>query len=146
MELKTKNPSKYLTQYTENTNTLHSGTAIAIKHNISHKVTDNFIFDVVAVQVHKITGDIIKATLYLPLTRQYIPFPDFIRLFRRHQPVYMIADLNANHPTLGYRATNTIGRHIHTLNHNRTLNNVGPQFHTYFTHNTRTTPDIVLSN
>lgn len=91
-------------------------------------------------------ADVIIATLYQPPAWQYIPIPDFIRLFRTRQPVNMIADLNANHPTLGYRTTNTKGRHIHTLINNRTLQHIGPHFPTYLAHNTRTTPDIILTN
>ena len=58
----------------------------------------------------------------------------------------MITDLNANHPILGYRSTNTKGRQIHHLLTNNTLQHIGPHFPTYIAHNAATTPDIILTN
>lgn len=128
------------------TNTHTDGTAIAVKHNIPHKILDHFISDMLAIEIDTTTGKLIIATLYQPPARPYIPSPDFIQLFRRHTPVFMLADLNANHPTLGYRHSNTAGRQLHNLILNRTLQHIGPHFPTYFTANTSTTPDIILAN
>ena len=58
----------------------------------------------------------------------------------------MITDLNANHPTLGYRHTNTKGRQIQHLINQRILTHKGPSFSTFHAHNTTTTPDIILTN
>lgn len=128
------------------TNTHTDGTAIAIKYNIKHKIYDDFISDAIAAEIETSTGKIIIATLYQPPTRQYIPIPDFTRIFRRNIPVYMLADLNANHPLLGYRTTNTKGRQIEYLIQNRTIRHIGPQFPTYIARNITSTPDIILSN
>lgn len=128
------------------TNTHFDGTAVAVKNNIKHKVIDDFDSDLIAVEIETNTGNIIIATLYQPPQRAYLPIPDFITLFRRQTPVYMLTDLSANHPTLGYRTTNTKGRQIHHLIHNRTLQHIGPHFPTYIAHNTATTPDIILTN
>ena len=128
------------------TNTYTDGTAIAVKHSIHHKLIDDFISDTLAVEIETTTGKIVIATLYQPPARNYLPIPDFIHLFRRNSPVYMIADLNANHPTLGYRQTNTKGRQLHHLIHNRTLQHIGPDFPTYISHRSATTPDIILTN
>lgn len=122
------------------------GTAIAVKHSLPHKIYDDFISDLLAIEIDTNTGPIILSTIYQPPTRQYIPTPDFIKLFRQNTPVYMIADLNANHPTLGYRSTNIKGKTIHHLIRQRTINHIGPNFPTYYSHNSATTPDIILTN
>lgn len=128
------------------TNTHTDGTAIAVKHNIPHKILDDFISDMLAIEIDTTTGKLIIATLYQPPARPYIPAPDFIQLFRRQTPVYMLADLNANHPTLGYRHSNTAGRQLYNMILNRTIQHIGPHFPTYSSANSNTTPDIILSN
>lgn len=127
-------------------NNKSDGTAIAIKRNTEYKLIDDFISDLLAIEITTSTGKIIIATLYQPPTRNYIPIPDFIKLFRRYCPVYMIADLNANHPTLGYNHTNIKGRQINTLIQNRLIQHIGPEFPTFYTQRRGTTPDIILTN
>ena len=127
-------------------NTPSDGTAIAVKHSVSHRLLDDFISDTLAIELDTNTGKILLATLYQPPTRNYLPIPDFFTLFRRQTPVYMLTDLNANHPNLGYTHTNTKGRQIHHLISNRTLQHIGPHFPTYIAHNAATTPDIILTN
>ncbi|KAK4306891.1 hypothetical protein Pmani_021315 [Petrolisthes manimaculis] len=58
----------------------------------------------------------------------------------------MLADLNANHHFLGYRHTNTAGRQLYNLTLNRTIRHIGPHFPTYYSANSNTTPDIILTN
>lgn len=127
-------------------NTHTDGTAIAVKHTLPHKMLDTFISDTLAVEIDTTTGKIIIATLYQPPARPYIPTPDFLQLFRRNTPVYMIADLNANHQCLGYRQINNKGRQIYNLIQNHTIQHIGPHFPTYTAANTRTTPDIIITN
>ncbi|KAK3867640.1 hypothetical protein Pcinc_026917 [Petrolisthes cinctipes] len=88
------------------TNKHTDGTAIAVKNTIPHKILDQFISDTLAVELDTTTGKLIIATLYQPPARPYIPILDFLQLFRRNTPVYMLADLNANKPFLGYRHNN----------------------------------------
>lgn len=88
--------------------------AIVVKQNIPHKIFD-FISDLVAVEINTSKRKIIIAALYQPPTRTYIPIPDFIQLFRQNCPVYLLADLNSNHPKVGYRHTNTSGSNIYRL-------------------------------
>lgn len=133
--------------HTKNTlNNASDGTAIAIKKNIQYKLLDDFLSDLLAVEISTTTGKIIISTLYQPPSRTYIPIPDFTKLFRRTCPVYMLADLNANHPNLGYTHSNNKGRQINTLIQNRLIQHVGPDFPTYYTHRRGTTPDIILTN
>lgn len=86
------------------------------------------------------------STLYQPPTRNYIPIPDFTTIFRRNIPVYMLADLNANHPILGYNHTNTKGKQIQHLITQNTIQHLGPHFPTFHSHTSATTPDIILAN
>ena len=128
------------------TNNQHDGTAIAIKHRLQHKLYDDFISDLLAIDVMTMTGKVTIATLYQPPSRPYIPTPDFIKLFRRQTPVYLMADLNANHTCLGYRTVNTQGKEIHRLIQTGIIQHIGPNFPTYFSARAKTTPDIILTN
>ena len=56
-------------------NNLADGTAIAIKRNIKYKIMDDFISDLLAIEVETTTGNIIIATLYQPPIRSYMPIP-----------------------------------------------------------------------
>ena len=83
--------------------------------------------------------------MYQPPARNYIPIPDLTNIFRRNCPAYMIADLNANHPSLGYNHSNITGRQINnTLIQNRLIQHIGPEFPTFYTRNRTTTPDIII--
>lgn len=128
------------------TNTPSDGTAIAIKHSFKYKLHDDFISDSLAIELDTNTGKIMLATLYQPPTRNYLPIPDFTSIFRRNIPVYMLADLNANHPILGYTHTNTKGRQIQHLLTQNTIQHLGPHFPTFLCHTNATTPDIILAN
>lgn len=97
-------------------------------------------------EIETSTGIIFIATLYQPPTRSYVPIPDFLRIFRRNTPTYMITDVNANHPVLGYRNFNTKGRQINKLIQDKIINHIGPHFPTYIARKTSTTPDIILTN
>lgn len=136
----------YTVHKKNHTNTHTDGTAIAIKHNIKYKLYDDFLSDTLAVEIEASTGNILIATLYQPPARQFIPIPDFLKIFRRNIPVYMISDLNANHPVFSYRSTNTKGRQLHQLLQDRIIRHIGPHFPTYIARNITSTPDIVLTN
>ncbi len=43
-----------------------------IKRNIRYKIMDDFISDLLAIEIQTTTGNIIISTLYQPLARQYI--------------------------------------------------------------------------
>lgn len=109
--LKNSEPFKihgYITHKKNSSNTHTDGTAIAIKQELKYRIID-FFADILAAEIKTSTGKIMIATLYQPPSRDYIPIPDFVSLFRRHIPVYMVTDLIANHPFLGYRTSNVKG-------------------------------------
>ena len=56
----------YKTHKKNTTNRHMDGTAILIKSNLYHKIYDDFISDMLAVEVTTETGPIILATVYLP--------------------------------------------------------------------------------
>ena len=128
------------------TQTQHNGVAIAIKHNIQHKLIDNFTDDILAVKIQTDQGPIIIATAYLPPRRPYLPTPDFLSLLRHNIPIYIIGDLNAQHTDFGNRKNNTVGTALVNMIHRRRLRHIGPDFPTLIRANTATKPDIVLCN
>ena len=87
--------------YQKNThNKRYADLAIAIKHNIKHKLIDTFTDDVLAVQLETEIGPVIIATLYIPPRRNYIPLQDMMSLLRRPYPVYIMGDLVLCHPNI----------------------------------------------
>lgn len=122
------------------------GTAMCIKNNIKYNIIGDFISNLIAIKIETNTGPIIIATDYIPPARLYITLPDYLTLFRRNIPVYLFGDLNANHPTFGYRHTNTTGRQLQQLITNNTLQHLGPFFATYRNTQSATTPDTILGN
>ena len=74
---------------------LQNGSAIAIKKNHNHKLIDDFITDILAIQVETSLGPIIIATTYLPPRRPYLPYPGI--LLDNNIPTYLIGDVNARH-------------------------------------------------
>lgn len=91
-------------------------------------------------------GPITIATSYIPPRTNYINFIDFNKLFNKPHPTYLFADLNAKHYTLGCNSINRRGQHIdYFIKHNK-CTHIGPNFPTFFGHNSQTNPDIVLQN
>ncbi len=122
------------------------GVAIAIKTRIVHRIDDDFLSETLAVTTHTTDEPVTIATSYLPPRRPYLPHPDFLRLLRRETPVFIAGDLNARHPTLGTKSTNTVGRDLIQYLRHRTARHIGPQFPTYYGPLTATSPDIILTN
>lgn len=101
------------------------GSATVIRASINHKLLSLFISDTLAVEIDSLTDPFILSTLYQPPARNYFPIFNFNLLFRKNAPLYMIVDLNANHPIIGNRFTNKKGRRVHNL-----ISHVGPNFPT----------------
>lgn len=127
-------------------NEINDGVAIAIKSHTRHKVHDDFLSETLAIEIETIDGPLLIATSYLPPRRPYLPHPDFLRLLRRQTPVFLVGDLNARHPYLGYTTSNQVGRDIVDYLRRQTALHIGPFFPTYFDFRTASTPDIALTN
>lgn len=136
----------YTTYQMNSSNEMHDGSAILIKSHIKHRLDDNYITDFIDIAFETENGLLNIATTYLPPRRPYLPFPDFHRFIFKNNPAYIIADLNASSTMLGTNHTNQVGKHLNRFINNGTINHLGPDFPTYMSRNTRTTPDLVLCN
>ena len=72
--------------------------------------------------------------------------PDFHKLLRINEPMYLLGDLNARHTALGHSNTNTTGQNVMKLISTYGARHIGPNFPTFIGHCALTTPDIILSN
>lgn len=136
----------YNTFQSNKNNSLHSGIGIAIRKTLPFRLIDDFHSDFLAVSVPTPQGNIIIATTYIPPRDQYINFIDFQKILNRPEPVYIIADINAKHRTLGNTYNNTVGKSINMLIEQNKCKFIGPNFPTYISHNTASHPDIVITN
>lgn len=91
-------------------------------------------------------GKISLATTYLPPRRAFLPFPDIHKLAYNNHPTYIIADMNARCRTLGNNNENRVGKDLERFFSIGTLSHLGPDFATFHSRTSSTTPDIVLAN
>ena len=68
------------------TEEINDRSAICIKTNMHYKTYDDFITDVIAIEIETQTGPIIIGTTYLPPRRPYLPFPDIHQLLSNNIP------------------------------------------------------------
>ena len=128
-------------------NLRHRGTAIAIRQDIQYRLHDDFDTDLLAITVQTRQGPITIATDYIPPNAPYLHYIDYLSLLNRQDPTYIIGDLNARHRQLRLTADhNPVGRAIANLINSDKCRHLGPTFPTYISHNSTTSPDIVLSN
>ena len=127
-------------------NERHDGSAILIKTSINHKIKDDYISDFLAVTVQTTSGPINIATTYLPPRRPYLPYPDFHNFAMNNAPSYILGDLNAKYPVFGDNHSNNVGIGLKTMIDNNLLQHLGPNFPTYFSTTTCSTPDLILGN
>lgn len=123
-----------------------AGAAIAVKRTIQARLDDEFEQDFLAVTIQTHHGPISIATAYIPPRVNYINSIDIHRLMTKPHPVYLLGDLNANHPLLGYNTTNSKGQQISRMIQNNICRHLGPDFKTWISHRTCSSPDIILSN
>ncbi|KAF2351237.1 Endonuclease/exonuclease/phosphatase [Trinorchestia longiramus] len=124
----------------------NQGTAIAIRKDIPFKLHDNFHSEMLGITVETPQGPITIGPTYIPPRTKYINYIDMHTLLRRQNPTYLLADMNAQHPTLEYNYTNKKGKQIHSLINKNKCIHIGPNFPTLLTHNSTTSPEIVLTN
>ena len=136
----------YNIHHSNKANTLHNGTAIAIRKDIQYRLQDDFESDLLGITVTTHQGPITFSTLYNPPAAPYLNLIDMHKLFSREEPVYFLGDLNARHRTFGHTTPNSTGRNIDTLITENKCKHDGPFFPTLLRHNSSTSPDIILSN
>ena len=131
--------------YTKNyLNEQHAGIAIGIRKDANCRILDDFTDDLLGIQVETTKGPIAVFTIYSPPRRNYLPVGELKRALQKTIPVYFIGDMNAHHPTLGYRYTDNKGKIIQELIDRNIAKHLGPDFPTLIGRNGK--PDIVLSN
>ena len=125
----------------------HDGTLIAIKKGIYFTELEEFTEEMLAINIHSKRGKITIATAYQPPRRPYLLREDFSKLFRRQNPVFLLGDLNACCRTAGYtNDSNGQGRNLTSFIQQGLCQHLGPDFSTFITQRSATTPDLVLAN
>ena len=125
----------------------HDGVAVAVKRDLRHQILDNFDQEFMAVRVHTTTGPVLLATCYLPPRRDFLPFPDIMRLANYDEPMYVLGDFNARHRIFGHtRDYNPVGVSLEGLITGGVLEHLGPPFKTFANHLGAGTPDLILTN
>ena len=121
-----------------------AGIAIAIRKNIKYRALDDFVDDILGIELRTSKGPIIILTNYSPPRRNYVPIGELENILQKNTPVYFVGDINANIPALGYTGYNNNGRIFKRLIEQDKIKLMGPDFRTLIHRNGR--PDIVFSN
>ena len=133
--------------YTSNEeNSTHRGTAIAVKKTIKHEIIDGYDDDLMVLKIHTRLGPIIIATDYISPSAECINYYDYNYLMKRKDPVYFIGDINARSSILGHRNNNVVGRSVAHLIELGLAKRHYCGFPTYIGYNASSNPDIMLSN
>ena len=125
----------------------HAGSAIAIKKGLQFEILNEFICDTIGAKIETSQGILIVMTSYAPPRHPILPSEDLKYMINNVHPTIFAGDLNARHTLFGYTSDPNIkGRQLSRLVYDNKLNHIGPTFNTYFTRNTSTKPDCILSN
>lgn len=127
-------------------NETNSGVAIAIRKDTKYRINESYTSDMISVTIETSLGEIDIATAYVPFRIGYIHYPDFFKFFTQKNPAYFLGDINARHRTLGHYNNNAMGHQLQTLIDRNHAIHIGPYFPTFYTHRSKTTPDIILCN
>ena len=139
--------SGYITYLVNKGNEIHAGSAVAIKKGIKFKILDNFQTDTIGAEIETSMGPVVILTGYSPPRHNFLPAQDLQYMIDNRFPALFAGDLNARHTLFGYTCSlNTKGRSLSNLIYRNRLNHIGPNFNTFFTRNSSTKPDIVLTN
>ena len=123
-----------------------SGIAIAVRSTLEHRIIDELNGDVLGVRIETSRGPVIVATTYLPPRRNEWPRQEILSLMRKPLPVYLIADLNANHPAFGHGRSNFLGEQFYDFVRRGVVTFLGPDFYTFIGGNNKGKPDLALTN
>ena len=136
----------YNTHQNNPTDELNDGVAIAVRKGIQYELIDDLDEAYLAVKINTTLGPIVISTGYQPPRRPAIPLENFRKILRRNIPAYFIGDLNAQHRNLGYSRNNITGEMVQSIISNGIATHAGPDFATFITTRTSSTPDIILCN
>ena len=137
----------YNTFTTNKRNEAHAGCGVAIRIGINFRIMNTFFHDTIAAEIDTAHGPIIIATSYAPPRDRSLPEQDIEFIMRHQIPTIFAGDLNCRHSTFGYHSGfNTKGRNLNRHIMQNRINYIGPNFPTFYTRNSETKPDIVLTN
>ena len=88
----------------------HAGVAVGVRKEVRYKILDDFTADILGIQIETTKGPITVFTIYSPPLCNYLLMGKLKRAVQKTIPVYFIGDMNAHHPTLGYRYTDNNGK------------------------------------
>ena len=126
---------------------LSAGVAILIKYNIPHTFhTDTTNDNIMAATINTIHGKITIVTFYRPPRQDTLPLTDIIRFLNFNNPTIILADANIKHQNFGHNNSDRLGKLLNNIILNTNLHYIGPDFYTYYHHNHRGKPDIILAN
>ena len=123
-----------------------AGVVVAVKRNIQHQIIDDFTDDTLAVKLETTKGPVIVRTCYHPPRRENFPVEDILKILRRNEPAYILADLNARHRFVGHNQNNDASNIINNMIARNMAEYVGPDFNTRVGHAGITRPNIILKN
>ena len=137
----------YYTFQTNKANELHAGAAICIRKGQKFTAVNNFYTDTIGIKLETSQGPIMLMTGYSPPRHNFLPEQDLGYLIRHNLPALYAGDLNARSSLFGYNTgANIKGRALSRLIFRNQLQHIGPVFNTFFTRQSATKPDIVLTN
>ena len=125
-------------------NERYAGIAVGIKKNINYKILDDFVDDILGLELMTTRGPIIILTNYSPPRRNNIPIGEIENILQKNLPVYFAGDLNAHIPAMGYNVYNNNGRIIKRLIEQNKIKLLGPDFRTFIPRDGK--PDLIFSN
>ena len=134
--------------YTKNKiNQAGSGVAILVKQNIQHIFHTNTINEnIMAVTIDTTHGKLTIITFYRPPRQDTLPLTDIQNFLNYNHPTIILADANIKHPHFGHNNSNRLGTLLNNFNNTVDLHYIGPNFNTFFSHNMKGKPDIILVN
>ena len=90
-------------------NEINNGVAVGVRRDIKYKLIDNFESDMLGITIETSLGPVHIITAYIPPRCPYLHYPDFYKILKHKEPVYILGDLNARHEILGHQNRNIRG-------------------------------------
>ena len=117
---------------------------VAIRKNMKYRILEDFIDDVLGIELRTSKGPIIIFTNYSLPRRNHVPIGELENILQKNMPVYFVGDINANVPALDNATYNNNGRAVKRHIEQDKIKLMGLDFRTLIHRNGR--PDIVFSS